>query len=116
MAFGVIVFDQEYEDTGATCWNLNSMGPYSRFETSSSMLLPTSGGQDALRMEEGCYIVVCNTSPVFLSLLTEMQRCAIRAFDTSTRRTFVFDDEQSLCQKLCLAKANHNNVVFVLSS
>ncbi|KAL3185831.1 hypothetical protein MRX96_028717 [Rhipicephalus microplus] len=52
------------------------------------------GGQDALRMEEGCYIVVCNTSPVFLSLLTEMQRCAIRAFDTSTRRTFVFDDEQ----------------------
>ncbi|KAL3185824.1 hypothetical protein MRX96_028710 [Rhipicephalus microplus] len=46
MAFGVIVFDQDYEDTGATCLNLNSMVPYSRFQTSSTPASSTCAYQN----------------------------------------------------------------------
>ncbi|KAL1413896.1 hypothetical protein MTO96_007945 [Rhipicephalus appendiculatus] len=60
----------------------------------------------------GSYTEVCKTPPFSTNLLHEAQRYAMRAFDPGTRRMFVFDDEQSLCQKLCFAKANLTDVAF----
>ncbi|KAL1413904.1 hypothetical protein MTO96_007953 [Rhipicephalus appendiculatus] len=60
----------------------------------------------------GSYTDICNTPPFTTNVLHEVQRYAMRTFDPATRRMFVYDDEQALCQKLCLVKTNHTNVPF----
>ncbi|KAH8039238.1 hypothetical protein HPB51_005484 [Rhipicephalus microplus] len=85
-----------------------------------SKLLPTSRVEIFSACEKGTpswrffgsYTEVCNRPPFSTNLLHEAQRYAMRAFDPMTRRMLVFDDEQSLCQKLCLAKVNHTDVPF----
>ncbi|KAL1484825.1 hypothetical protein MTO96_032350 [Rhipicephalus appendiculatus] len=85
-----------------------------------SKLLPTSSVEIFSACDKGyprrhffgSYTEVCNTPPFSTNLLHEVQRYAMRAFDPGTRRMFVFDDEQSLCQKLCFAKANLTDVAF----
>ncbi|KAH7960694.1 hypothetical protein HPB49_022350 [Dermacentor silvarum] len=60
----------------------------------------------------GSYTEVCDTPPFSNDLMTEVQRYAARTFDQATRRMFVFDNEQTLCTKLCLVKANYTKVEF----
>ncbi|KAH6933824.1 hypothetical protein HPB50_018308 [Hyalomma asiaticum] len=60
----------------------------------------------------GSYTELCNTPPFMGNLLHEVQRYAMRTFDPGTRRMFVYDNEQTLCQKLCLIKANYTKVPF----
>ncbi|KAL3185815.1 hypothetical protein MRX96_028701 [Rhipicephalus microplus] len=60
----------------------------------------------------GSYTDICNTPSFTVNVLYEAQRYAMRTFDPGTRHMFVYDDEQVLCRKLCLVKANHTNVPF----
>ncbi|KAH7960695.1 hypothetical protein HPB49_022351 [Dermacentor silvarum] len=60
----------------------------------------------------GSYTEVCDTPPFSNDLMTEVQRYAMRTFDKATRRMFVFENQQTLCKKLCLIKANYTKVEF----
>ncbi|XP_070392655.1 uncharacterized protein [Dermacentor albipictus] len=60
----------------------------------------------------GSYTDVCNTLPFSNNLLQDGQRYAMRTYDKASRRMFVYDNEETLCKKLCLLKANYTKLEF----
>ncbi|KAL1413903.1 hypothetical protein MTO96_007952 [Rhipicephalus appendiculatus] len=84
-----------------------------------SMLLTTSQARIFSACEThspgpyfGSYAEVCNTPPFSSNIVYEFQYYTSRTFDPGTRRMLVYEDEESLRQKLCFAKANYTKVAF----
>ncbi|KAH8037921.1 hypothetical protein HPB51_018409 [Rhipicephalus microplus] len=60
----------------------------------------------------GSYTEVCNTPPFSTNIVYELPYHTSRAFDPGTRRMLAYEDEKSVRQKLCFAKANQTAVAF----
>ncbi|KAL1413901.1 hypothetical protein MTO96_007950 [Rhipicephalus appendiculatus] len=62
----------------------------------------------------GSYTDVCNTPPFSSNFRFDAHHSAMLTFDPghSQRRMFVYENEKSLCRKLCLAKANITKLEF----
>ncbi|KAK8757188.1 hypothetical protein V5799_000108 [Amblyomma americanum] len=61
------------------------------------------------------YMDLCRTPPYSNNLAYDRPHYAMRTYDSHTGHIFVYDNEQSLCEKLCLAKANYTQVQFGLA-
>ncbi|XP_070390209.1 uncharacterized protein [Dermacentor albipictus] len=60
----------------------------------------------------GSYTEVCDTPPFSNNLLHDGKRYAMRTYDKASRRMFVYDNEETMCKKLCLLKANYTKLEF----
>lgn len=101
-------------DSNATSW-LTSVSMKGRW----TVKLPHTGNQGIMSPCKqntsmryfGVYTEICN-NPAFVPYLKyDDYNAAMWTFDQKTSM-FIYDNERSLCQKLCLDKANHTSIRF----
>ncbi|KAK8757189.1 hypothetical protein V5799_000109 [Amblyomma americanum] len=63
----------------------------------------------------GRYADLCRTAAYSSNFEYDPASYAMRTYNSQTGHIFVYDNEQSLCEKLCLAKANYTQVQFGLA-
>ncbi|KAK8757190.1 hypothetical protein V5799_000110 [Amblyomma americanum] len=61
------------------------------------------------------YMELCGTAPYSNNFAYDQVHYAMRTYDSRTGAIFVYDNEQSLCEKLCRAMANYTQVQFGLA-